>query len=159
MVIKKCTKEVAGKALFRLFPIICFSDIQHDFLPNFFLISSKIYFQILKFKIQIYILKHFLKNLQNVVQCFSIILFFLTLFPLSQFSTYMQYIAKYFRSRYCVLCIWPTFFPFFILSNFEIIPRAKICIPYLHLAINSAFVHSERICLSLRLPKSWSSSR
>ena len=81
MVIKKCTKEVAGKALFRLFPIICFSDIQHDFLPNFFLISSKIYFQILKFKIQIYILKHFLKNLQNVVQCFSIILFFSLLFP------------------------------------------------------------------------------
>ena len=74
-----------GKALFRLFPIICFSDIQHDFLPNFFLISCKIYFQILKFKIQIYILKHFLKNLQNVVQCFSIILFFSLFFPCLNF--------------------------------------------------------------------------
>ena len=46
-----------------------------------------------------------------------------------------------------------------VCPRFQIIPfqglyLAKICILYLHLAINSAFVHSERICLSLRLAKS-----
>ena len=49
-----------------------------------------------------------------------------------------------------------------VCPNFQVIPFqglyvAKICFPYLHSAINSAFVHSERICLSLRLGKSWSS--